>query len=176
MKKTRVLIVVTTYPLPSRSHDELVCTAGILENGDWVRIYPVPFSFWGFHKYQWIELAITSQDKNKDFRPESFRPTQYDLSDFKVIGKIDTAQEWFTRKQLCLKNVFTNMTALIEASQAPSNLSLAAFKPRKIKKFIVEDDERDWKPEWIAQMKQSDMFASTKVSSDIFIEKISRFF
>ena len=41
----RVLITVTTYPLPSRSHDELVCTAGILEDGSWIRIYPVPFKF-----------------------------------------------------------------------------------------------------------------------------------
>ena len=42
MPRLRVLITVTTYPLPSRSYDELVCTAGILENGEWIRIYPVP--------------------------------------------------------------------------------------------------------------------------------------
>ena len=45
MAKTKVLITVTTYPLPSRSYDELVCTAGVLENGDWIRIYPVPLHF-----------------------------------------------------------------------------------------------------------------------------------
>jgi hypothetical protein len=28
--KTRVLITVTAYPQPSRSHDELVCTAGLV--------------------------------------------------------------------------------------------------------------------------------------------------
>ena len=31
MAKKKVLITVTTYPLPSRSYDELVCPAGILE-------------------------------------------------------------------------------------------------------------------------------------------------
>ena len=45
MTKQKVLITVTTYPLPSRSYDELVCTAGILENGQWIRIYPVPLQF-----------------------------------------------------------------------------------------------------------------------------------
>lgn len=42
MVREKVLITVTTYPLPSRSYDELVCIAGILENGEWIRIYPVP--------------------------------------------------------------------------------------------------------------------------------------
>jgi hypothetical protein len=42
MARKKVLITVTTYPLPSRSYDELVCTAGILENGDWIRIKNIP--------------------------------------------------------------------------------------------------------------------------------------
>lgn len=45
MARTRVLITVTTYPQPSHSYGELVCTAGVLEDGSWVRIYPVPFEF-----------------------------------------------------------------------------------------------------------------------------------
>ena len=45
MARQKVLITVTTYPLPSRSYDELVCTAGVLENGQWIRIYPVPLQF-----------------------------------------------------------------------------------------------------------------------------------
>ena len=45
MPKKKILISVTTYPLPSRSYDELVCTAGFLEDGSWIRIYPVPLSF-----------------------------------------------------------------------------------------------------------------------------------
>lgn len=42
MPRKKVLITVTTYLLPSRSYEELVCTAGILEDGSWIRIYPVP--------------------------------------------------------------------------------------------------------------------------------------
>lgn len=43
MAKTKVLIVVKTYPAISNKYDELVCTAGFLEDGTWIRIYPVQF-------------------------------------------------------------------------------------------------------------------------------------
>jgi hypothetical protein len=39
--KARVLITVKTYPLPTRAFGERVCTAGLLADGKWVRIYPI---------------------------------------------------------------------------------------------------------------------------------------
>lgn len=65
MPRKKILLTVITYPLPSRSYDELVCTAGVLEDGKWIRIYPVPLSFLlgmrkdgviKSYKYTWIEL------------------------------------------------------------------------------------------------------------------------
>lgn len=38
MPRLKVLLTVVTYPLPSRSYDELVCTAGILEDGSWIAL------------------------------------------------------------------------------------------------------------------------------------------
>ncbi len=43
MALTKVLIAVKTYPTLSTKYDELVCTAGFLEDGSWVRVYPIPF-------------------------------------------------------------------------------------------------------------------------------------
>lgn len=43
MTKTKVLIAVKTYPALSAKYDELVCTAGFLEDGTWIRIYPIQF-------------------------------------------------------------------------------------------------------------------------------------
>ena len=40
MARVKLLLTVTTYPLPSRSYDELVCTAGILEDGSWIAVRP----------------------------------------------------------------------------------------------------------------------------------------
>lgn len=176
MAKTKVLVTVSTYPLPSSSYDELVCTAGFLEDGTWVRIYPVPFKFLSHRKYQWVELDLVRRDSSQDFRPESYRPVQVDLRDLRALEIVDTSQDWYRRKTLCLQNVYTNMTRLIEDSKAPKNVSLAAFTPTRVGKFIVEDDEREWKAAWLEQLKQLDMFTTGgKNSNDserVPIEKI----
>lgn len=39
--KLKVLITVKTYPIPSKRYDELVCTAGVTERGDFIRLYPI---------------------------------------------------------------------------------------------------------------------------------------
>jgi hypothetical protein len=58
--KARVLITVKTYPLPSGKYEELVCTAGVLEDGKWIRIYPIPFRSLPYQeqykKYHWLSL------------------------------------------------------------------------------------------------------------------------
>ncbi|MDA3800374.1 MAG: hypothetical protein PF692_15015, partial [Kiritimatiellae bacterium] len=73
MAKTKVLITVKTYPTVSTKYDELVCTAGVKENGEWIRIYPIPFRKLDYtqkySKYQWVEMDLVKNDS--DFRPES---------------------------------------------------------------------------------------------------------
>jgi len=41
--RKKILITVKTYPTLSKKYDELVCTAGIDEHGNWYRLYPIPF-------------------------------------------------------------------------------------------------------------------------------------
>ena len=76
MALTRVLIAVKTYPTLSEKYDELVCTAGFLEDGSWIRIYPVPYRKLNYgsrySKWQWIEIDLVKN--TKDFRKESYRP------------------------------------------------------------------------------------------------------
>jgi len=175
MPRKKVLLTVTTYPLPSRSYDELVCTAGFLENGEWIRIYPMPLSFLkglkkegkiGQTKYTWIELDL--KERTDDFRPESYSPNDYTFKDLKVGETIDTKSNWFLRKQLCLKEVYTNMDLLIEDSKATKNKSLATFKPAKIHKLIIEKDEDDWKPVWKALQDQMSLFSNEDKEKEPF--------
>ncbi|MBK8516519.1 MAG: hypothetical protein IPL55_09630 [Saprospiraceae bacterium] len=165
MPRKKILITVTTYPLPSRNYDELVCTAGIQENGEWIRIYPMPLSFLNGlkregkiaqTKYTWIEIDV--KKRTDDFRPESYSPNDYTFKDLTVGETIDTKSNWFLRKQLCLKEVYTNMELLIEDSKDPKNQSLATFKPTKIHKLIIEKDDEDWKPVWKALQSQMSLF------------------
>jgi len=169
MARHKVLITVTTYPQPSRSHDELVCTAGILENGDWIRIYPVPLSFLidlkgngqvNNVKYTWFELEL--KKRTDDFRKESHSPMHYDFRDLKLFEHLDTKSNWFKRKEYVLKNVYTNMTKLIADSKEPKNVSLATFKPTNIIRLECEPDSKDWKNEWTDLRKQGDLFIGAK--------------
>ena len=77
MPSERILIAVKTYPTLSEKYDELVCTAGFREDGSWIRIYPVPFRKLDYsnryQKWQWIKIDVTKN--TKDFRKESFRPS-----------------------------------------------------------------------------------------------------
>ena len=160
-ERRKVLITVTAYPLPSRSYDELVCTAGFVEDGSWIRIYPVPFKFLEFKKYQWVELDL-KKAKQPDFRPESHSPVNPDLSDLIVLGELDTKYNWADRRKYCLREAYTNMTALIKDSKDPTNKSLATFKPAEILDLIVEETGREWKNEWLEQLNQLDLFTTGK--------------
>ncbi|MDG2431920.1 hypothetical protein [Flavobacterium sp.] len=174
MTKKKILITVTTYPLPSRSYDELVCTAGFLEDGSWIRIYPIPLSFLnqikkdtGFKKYTWIELDV--KKRTDDFRPESYSPANYN---FKKINTLDTSDFWEERKNICLKNVYTNKTKLINDSKDPTNISLVTFKPSKITGFEYVNDSKEWKDEWIELRKQTDLFAEIETNPEKLIQKV----
>ena len=160
LPKAKVLITVKTYPLPSRSYTELVCTAGLLDGEKWIRIYPVPFRFLQdgdkYPKYSWVELDLVRN--TSDFRPESYRLKLGIDEHITILDKIGTANDWMGRKSYVLKEVFSSMTELIQLAKSPQQKSLATLKPARIVDFVVEDDEREWKQEWLDQLKQMNMF------------------
>lgn len=160
--RKRVLITVKVYPLPSRSYDELVCTAGITDKGEWIRIYPVPFRFLKnegqYRKYQWVNINL--KKALKDFRPESYSPSDTSLLDLNIIETVDTSHKWRKRKQLILKDgpkVYTSISELIEDSKEPKNISLATFKPTRITGFEFEE-EREWSEGLQKNLQQHDLF------------------
>ncbi|MEI6091942.1 MAG: hypothetical protein WCR42_15920 [bacterium] len=150
----KVLITVKTYPSISSKYDELVCTAGFLEDGTWVRIYPIPFRkksyYEQYSKYDWIEIDLIKN--SRDFRPESYRPRIEDSEIIKV-GHIDPINNWAERKKYVLNKVYYNLKELIsEAKDESIRTSLAVFKPAQILDFKVEYAERDWDPAKIAKL------------------------
>lgn len=103
MRRERVLITVKTYPTLSKSHIELVCTAGLREDGSWIRIYPIPFRLLDqghqFPKWTWVELPLVKRAKDK--RPESFSPA--DRDDIAVLETLSTKNNWRERKRILFK-------------------------------------------------------------------------
>ncbi len=157
LPNARVLITVKTYPLPSRSYTELVCTAGFLNGEKWIRMYPIPFRFLQdqkqYPKYSWVDVNLTRN--TKDFRPESYRLKNENIT---VVDTIGTANAWAARKSFVLKETFTSMEELIKLAKSPEKKSLATMKPKEIVKFEIKNDEREWRKDWLEQIKQMDMF------------------
>jgi hypothetical protein len=172
MAKKKVLITAKTYPAISGKYDELVCTAGFLEDGSWIRIYPIQFRKKSFEeqykKYDWIEMDLV---KNiSDYRKESFRPVSYD-TEIKILDHLDTKSNWLLRKEIVFKNkVYTDLTVLIsEAKDREIMTSLAVFKPTEIIDFTIEQVEREWdknKLEKLKQDRRSNLFANE--NEDLF--------
>lgn len=160
MAVREVLITVKTYPTLSSKYEELVCTAGVFKNGDWVRIYPVQFRqkpyAAQYSKYDWIKIDLVKN--KKDFRPESFRPLTHD-TDIEILGKVGTKNKWEERKKYILKNIYTDLSQLISDAMNPKKYtSLATFKPSIIHDFIWEEAEREWPDEKLAQLRQGNLF------------------
>lgn len=154
MARERILITVKTYPTLSKTYGETVCTAGIREDGSWVRLYPVPFRRLDgperYRKFDWIELELIRH--TRDPRPESHRPR--DPKDMPVVGHIDTEDQWRERRRLMLEtcSVYDRLQPLLDGAKV-NQLSLAVFKPAKIIDFVVEECERDWDSAKVAAMR-----------------------
>ena len=164
MAKGRILITVKTYPTLSRKYGETVCTAGVREDGSWIRIYPVPFrrleEAEQYKKFDWIETEFIRG--RTDPRPETHHPA--DVAKMLPVAHMGTEDNWRARRELLLgkAKVYDRLEPLLVGAKE-NRLSLAVFKPTAIRGFIWEDDDRDWKPEKVAQMreqsKQTQMFA-----------------
>ena len=151
--KEKILILVKTYPTYSKTHFELVCTAGINEEGTWKRIYPIPFrelkDIEQYKKYQWIQADL--QRNSSDMREESFKlKSKINILDV----PLDTKNNWEKRKEILFRNtpVFEKLQYIIE--QAHQNkLSLCIFKPTEIIDFSFEKVEREWDSKILNQIK-----------------------
>jgi len=158
--KKKILIAVKTYPTISTKYSELVCTAGLTENGDWIRLYPIPFRKLDFDKqykkYQWIIADI--ENNSSDPRPESHKVLNWEK--IELGDKIGTENgTWTTRKELVLNNIYTNRDSLVADARDPSKLvSLAVFKPTKLLGMTISKVDREWDPKKLAQFNQTDLF------------------
>src|SRR5690625_4972056 len=74
-QRKRICILVKAYPQSSKQYEETVCCAGITEDEQLLRLYPIPYRRLGkaqqFNRFDWVEMEIAPSDK--DHRPESHK-------------------------------------------------------------------------------------------------------
>lgn len=168
--KTKVLITVMTYPHPSETYTELVCTAGITEAwagrpGEWVRLYPIDYRYrplnQRFKKYQWIEVDLEPSGQGNDQRAESRRPI---LDTIKLIGeRLPPDRNWIERRAIIDKIptwTVNQLRAQHEADKAAGRpqTSLGIVRPTRVVDVMVEEAAGEWKPEWQAMLNQGVLF------------------
>lgn len=164
-QRTKVLITVMTYPHPSETYTELVCTAGISEANEWIRLYPIDYRYrppeQQFKKYQWIEVDLGPRGAGNDQRAESRRP---DLDSIRLIGpRITADRNWIERRAIIDRLPVRTLNQLRNQHDADkaakrSPISLGIVRPTRIVDVLVEEVTGDWKPEWKASLAQSHLF------------------
>ncbi len=159
--RTKVLITVMTYPHPSRGYQELVCTAGITENKEWVRLYPIDYRYrprhQQFRKYQWVEIDLLPSGAGNDRRKESRKP---ELDSMQSLGApLSTKDAWRERREIIdAMPVYTvkELQALYERDRT----SLGIVRPSRVLDLVIEPADPEWKPEWQALFSQLRLFGS----------------
>ena len=157
--ETKVLITVMTYPHPSQRHQELVCTAGITEAGEWVRLYPIDYRYrpnhQQFKKYQWIKLGLAPRGFGNDSRKESRQP---DLDSIQILGEpLSTAHSWAER-HVIIDRMPHHTRQGLEALYEEDRTSLGIVKPSETLDLTIEHSEKEWKSEWQAVLNQFSLF------------------
>ena len=114
-KKEQILITVRTYPMPSARHIELVCTAGITDQEEWRRLYPVPHRYLqGRQQYRTYDVIELEVARGKDNCPET---RTANLRTLRIIDRIDC---WDSRSQWVNPTVFPSLDP--ESTLQPSRM------------------------------------------------------
>lgn len=153
----RVLIVVRTYPTPARRGVEVSCTAGITEEGKWIRLFPIPYRFLHsgskFRKYQTIEARVK---RSADPRPESY---EIDVDSISILSEpLTTANNWQTRKDRVFPLMSSSLCELQQQRQSDGDQTLGFFKPQEITFQIKREKNSEWTPDQLERLNQYSFF------------------
>jgi hypothetical protein len=154
----KALIVVRTYPVPAATGVEVSCTAAITENGEWLRLFPIPYRFLDqdqrFSKYQWIEASMAKA--TKDPRPESHK---LNSATIKIVSPIlPTTNEWRARKKFVFPLKAHCLCCLKKEQVAKGYPTLGIFQPRDIKRLVIKPAAPDWTESQKSVLRQKHLF------------------
>lgn len=152
-----------TYPHPSKKYQETVCTAGVSEKGEWVRLYPVDYRYrpghQKFKKWQWIDVALGPTGHGNDQRIESREP---DLSSIRLIGEpLPTTDGWRARRRI-IDNLPHHTLGELQGLYAERRVSLGIIRPTRVLDLKAVPVSREWAPKYQALWSQLRLFGTQK--------------
>jgi len=165
--KKRVLITVRTYPVPATKGVEVSCTAGVTDDGKWIRLFPLPYRLLDdenkFKKYQWINVSVTKA--KGDSRPESFNPQ---VDQIEVGKTLSTERYWWERWDVLRPLVGLTLCDLQDERDAHGHPTLGLIKPQ-IGRLIIEPCSSEWTPKQLDSLRQTSLLHK---SPETELEKI----
>jgi len=177
VQKKRVLVLCKTYPSPSGKYTETSCVAGVTEDYDFIRLFPIPYRFLEkesqFKKWQWIEVECHKADK--DHRPES-----YSINKDNIVcdgEPLSSKKSWSERLKVISKLQKFTSFADIEKQQNEKNNSLALLTGIELQKLEIRptrnsswtSDEMD---KLLQNQRQAGLFDTTDNQVINLLEKV----
>jgi hypothetical protein len=145
-EKKKVLVTVKAYPEKSKKYGTVVCTAGITDQGEWIRLYPMPLtSFIGpgrIRRYDWIEAECEKVTDEKLARKESYRVRDGSVAIIDrslSLGKVRRKAPWAKRNEIILRNLAPSLEYL-EDQYDDDKTSLGLIKPTEIINFYTREE------------------------------------
>lgn len=143
----------------------MVCTAGITESQEWVRLYPIDYRYrpryQQFRKYQWIEIDLLPYGAGNDRRKESRKP---DLESMRSLGEpLSTKNAWYERR-IIIDNMPVYTVKQLQNLYERDRTSLGIVRPSRVLDLVIEPAESDWKAEWQALFGQLRLFGPPQKS------------
>lgn len=91
----KALIIGRAYPEPSKKHIETVCTGAITEDGELLRLYPIPLRYLKDDKkyklWSWARFQV--QKNPGDYRKESFKVNEDSIE---IMSYVESQSERFS--------------------------------------------------------------------------------
>jgi hypothetical protein len=158
----RVLILGSTYPSYSRTHREVACTGGLLEDGRLVRLHPIPRRHLegeqSFKAWQWIHVDMCRYEK--DPRPESYRIRVETLHAKETVTDDEERRHLLRHSRF----LFPSVENLL-ARQTVEGTSLGIVMPREIRNVRLghkgAQKEEEWRAREAEVRSQPDLFEGT---------------
>ena len=146
-----LLVNCKTYPAVSKKYVETVCTGGVQADGQFVRLYPVPFRLLDEREQyeRWDIIRVRAYRDTKDQRPESWHLCPG--TPITVVRHLHTDKqvwEWMHR------TVFASTEEM-----AGRGLTNGCVKIEPLELYWAPD-EKEWSPQQLTTLQQSNMFAT----------------
>lgn len=144
-EKKKILVTVKAYPEKSKKYGDVVCTIGLTEEGDWIRLYPIPYNAFsgpnGLKKYDWIEVYCRKAEEKLN-RKESYRIrdgslkiVDRSLSLKKTKGRVN----WIERNKLILGQISPSLEQLGDKFD-DDRTSIGLIKPAEVMEFYKKGE------------------------------------